>query len=137
MMRLTVQKIQITRVLSRRCGLLSLLCLPLDPLIVAHVEARGIVARHPSDVEIEELGVGEHGQLLVEVEVLLLLLQSDIAGGRDGVQVRDVLGHVRGPSRIVVRHGWSRCRFVALLAVALLCIGKRAGLGCGMIVESS
>lgn len=55
-----------------------------------------------ADVEIEELGVGEHSQVIIDIEVLRVGVVQ-VLRGRDRIQVGDVLGHI-GPAAAVVRH---------------------------------
>lgn len=57
-------------------------------------------------VEIQELGVREESQFLVEVEsvLLLALLHSLVVGRRDGVQVIEVLSEVGGAAPVEVGH---------------------------------
>ena len=97
-------------------------------------------------IEVEELGVGEHGQFLVEVVVLAGALQVLRRG--DGVEVGDVLGHV-GPAALVVGHGgqsggWCRvasttieCRCRDSRVVEMVREMERVILLCGCRIEGS
>lgn len=56
-------------------------------------------------VEVEELGIGE--ELQVWVGDIDVAVGGQLVGGRDGVEVGEVLRHVRGAAAGICRHdGW-------------------------------
>lgn len=64
-------------------------------MVVVEVDIAGVEA-----VEVEELGVGQEVQVaLPETQVA-----GEFVGGWDGIEVGDVLRHVRRPPAMVGRH---------------------------------
>ncbi len=56
-------------------------------------------------VEIKELGVGEDGQIILEIIGPVMLIDH-VVGGWDGVEVGDVLRHIRAPPTVLeASHG--------------------------------
>lgn len=95
-MSLTLKEVHV-----RLSHVLCALQLRVAALLAVEPKRGGLQVGVLTDIEVEEGGVGEHGQIVIEVEVLLLL-RSEVLGRGDCVQVRDELGHVRTPLAVVV-----------------------------------
>jgi hypothetical protein len=57
-----------------------------------------------SHVEIEELRIGKHGEVVFEVELGVGGLEILCRGDR--IQIRNVFRHIRASSSIVCHRGW-------------------------------
>ena len=76
------------------------------------LEWRGIVVRVLARVEVEELRVGEHGEVVVHVELCRRRVLL-----RDRVQLPQVLRHVRSPPAVEGRHLGCRTGLLFLVRV--------------------